>query len=95
MPELQLALPKFLQIANSIRDAILRGDLRPGDEVPSERALADEWGVSRPTATKALQALRAQGLVEARQGSGSYVRDRLKFNRRARDRYLRSRDLGE
>jgi len=94
MPELQLALPKFLQIANNIRDAILRGDLRPGDEVPSERALADEWGVSRPTATKALQALRAQGLVEARQGSGSYVRDRLKFHRRARDRYLRSRSDG-
>lgn len=94
MPELQLALPKFLQIANHIRDAILRGDLRPGDEVPSERAIADEWHVSRPTATRALQALRAQGLVESRQGSGSYVRDRLKFNRRARDRYLRSRSEG-
>lgn len=91
MPELQLALPKFLQIANHVRDAIIRGDLRPGDEVPSERALAEEWKVSRPTATRALQALRAQGLVESRQGSGSYVRDQLRFNRRARDRYLRSR----
>jgi DNA-binding GntR family transcriptional regulator len=73
MPELQQALPKFLQIANHIRDEILRGEREPGDEVPSERAIADEWGVSRPTATRALQALRAQGLVESRQGSGSYV----------------------
>ena len=94
MPELQQVLPKFLQIANHIRDEILRGDRVPGDEVPSERVLAEEWNVSRPTATRALQALRAQGLVESRQGSGSYVRDRLKFNRRARDRYLRSRSDG-
>lgn len=94
MPELQQALPKFLQIANHIRDEILRGDRKAGDEVPSERAIADEWGVSRPTATRALQALRAQGLVESRQGSGSYVRDRVRFNRRARDRYLRSRSDG-
>ena len=94
MPEVQQALPKFLQIANHIRDEILRGDRTPGDEVPSERVLAEEWNVSRPTATRALQALRTQGLVESRQGSGSYVRDRLKFNRRARDRYLRSRSDG-
>ncbi len=94
MPELQQALPKFLQIANHIRDEILRGSRAPGDEVPSERVLADEWKVSRPTATRALQALRAQGLIESRQGSGSYVRDRLRFNKRARDRYLRSRSDG-
>jgi GntR family transcriptional regulator len=62
--------------------------------VPSERVLAEQWRVSRPTATRALQALRAQGLIESRQGSGSYVRDQLTFNRRARDRYLRSRTEG-
>ena len=95
MPELQQALPKFLQIANHIRDEILRGDRRPGEEVPSERVLAEEWSVSRPTATRALQALRAQGLIESRQGAGSFVRDRLRFNRRARDRYLRSRTDGQ
>ena len=94
MPELQQALPKFLQIANHIRDEILRGDRVPGDEVPSERTIAEEWHVSRPTATRALQALRAQGLIESRQGAGSYVRDRLRFNRRARDRYRRSKSDG-
>jgi DNA-binding GntR family transcriptional regulator len=94
VPELQEALPKFLQIANHIRDEILRGACSPGDEIPSERMLAEQWNVSRPTATRALQALRAQGLIESRQGSGSYVRDRLKFNKRPRDRYLRSRSDG-
>src|SRR4051794_10669361 len=94
MPELQHALPKFLQIANHIRDQILSGALSPGDEVPSERLLAEEWRVSRPTATRALQALRSQGLIESRQGAGSFVRDRHAFNRRARDRYAHSRADG-
>jgi GntR family transcriptional regulator len=65
-PEIQQALPKFLQIANHIRGQIARGELRPGDEVPSERQIAEEWRVSRPTATRALSALRAEELVEAR-----------------------------
>ena len=46
MPELEQALPKYLQIAGHIRDRILRGDLQPGDEVPSERQIAAEWNVS-------------------------------------------------
>jgi GntR family transcriptional regulator len=83
-----------VQIANSIRDRILRGDLHAGDEVPSERQLADEWGVARPTATRALQLLRSQGLVESRQGAGSFVRERQQLVRRARDRYAQSRGSG-
>ena len=93
MPELEEALPKYRQIANLIRDQILRGDLRPGDEVPSERALATTYGVSRPTATKALEILRMQGFVESRQGSGSYVAD-VRARSRARERYRRARDRG-
>ncbi|WP_041938977.1 MULTISPECIES: GntR family transcriptional regulator [Frankia] len=95
MPEIQQALPKYLQIANHIRDQILAGDLRPGDEVPSERALAAGWNVSRPTATKALEALRSQGLVGSRQGSGTYVLDQVRLHRRARDRYRHSRETGK
>lgn len=94
MPELQQVLPKYLQIANHLRDRILSGDLAPGDEIPSERALALDWRVSRPTATKALEALRAQGLVEARQGSGTFVLDQLQLHRRARERYMRAYELG-
>lgn len=93
MPELQEVLPKYLQIAGHIRDQIVRGDLRPGDEVPSERELATTWGVARPTATKALEALRVQGLVESHQGSGTFVR-RPRAAPRARERYDRARELG-
>lgn len=93
MPEIQKVLPKYLQIAGHIRDQIVRGDLRPGDEVPSERQLAVSWMVARPTAARALESLRVQGLVESRQGSGTYVRAR-EVVPRARERYERARDLG-
>jgi len=83
MPELQRALPKYLQIANYIRDQILRGDLRPGDEVPSERQIAADWDVARPTAARSLEALRQQGFVESRQGAGTFVRQQLHLNRLA------------
>ncbi|MET9218761.1 GntR family transcriptional regulator [Streptomyces sp. NPDC003300] len=93
MPQIEEAQPKYLQIAHHIRDQILRGDLRPGDEVPSERQLAASWNVSRPTAARSLEALSSQGLVEKRQGSGTYVRG-LEVNRRARELYARARQTG-
>lgn len=93
MPEIQEVLPKYLQIAGFIRDQIVRGDLGPGDEVPSERELAATWSVARPTAARALEALRVQGFVESRRGSGTYVRE-ARAAPRARERYERARDLG-
>jgi DNA-binding GntR family transcriptional regulator len=93
VPELQEVLPKYLQIAGYIRDQIIRGDLKPGEEVPSERELAASWKVARPTAAKALETLRVQGFVESRQGSGTYVRVRG-VAPRARERYERARDFG-
>lgn len=93
MPEIQEILPKYLQIAGYIRDQIVRGDLNPGDEVPSEREIAATWSVARPTAARALEALRVQGLVESRRGSGTYVREAWAAPR-ARERYERARDLG-
>ena len=65
MPEIQEVLPKYLQIAAYIRDQIARGDLKPGDEVPSERELAEMWKVARPTAARAgvLAGSRARGIA--------------------------------
>jgi DNA-binding GntR family transcriptional regulator len=94
-PAVEEAPPKYVQIANHVRDRIIRGDLKPGDEIPSERQIVEEWGVSRPTATRALAALRAEGFVEARQGSGTFVRAQPQLKRRARDRYARSRETGK
>lgn len=93
-PKIEVALPKYVQVADYIREQIMTGELKPGDALPSERQIVEEWGVSRPTATKALSALRVEGLVEARQGSGTFVRAQPTLSRRARDRYARARMTG-
>ncbi|WP_306357715.1 MULTISPECIES: GntR family transcriptional regulator [unclassified Nocardia] len=93
LPEIEEVLPKYLQIAGHLRDQIVRGDLAPGDEVPSERELATDWKVARPTAAKALQVLRQQRLVESRRGSGTFVLEPHAAPR-ARERYERAAAMG-
>lgn len=93
VPNIEVAPPKYLQIAQHIRELIIRGDLAPGAEVPSERQLAAEWNVSRPTATRALEALRREGVVTSVVGSGTFVRD-VQANRRPLHRYNRFRQRG-
>jgi DNA-binding GntR family transcriptional regulator len=94
MPKLKRVPPKYVQIADHLRDRIARGELRPGDEVPSEHQVAAEWGVSRPTATKALDILRREGHVIGRQGAGTFVTEPLSLRRPSSDRYLRSVETG-
>ncbi|MBG0561385.1 TetR/AcrR family transcriptional regulator C-terminal domain-containing protein [Actinoplanes aureus] len=65
--------PPYLRIAAELRARILSGALRPGDRVPSARQIAERWDVAIATATKVMAALRAEGLVEARVGSGTVV----------------------
>lgn len=66
-------VPKYVRIANHIRGQIIRGEIRAGENLPSVRQLMASWGVSLPTANKAVAALRADGLVETRPGSGTVV----------------------
>ncbi len=66
--------PKYKQIFESLRTALLRGDFRPGDRLPSESELVTEHGASRLTVNRALRELQLAGLIDRRVGSGSYVR---------------------
>jgi GntR family transcriptional regulator/MocR family aminotransferase len=61
------------QIYDALRDAVLAGRLAPGARVPATRVLAAELGVSRNTASAALAQLVAEGYVEARERSGTFV----------------------
>ena len=65
----------YQQVASAIADAISAGRYRPGQRLASERDLAEEFGVSRPTIREAMLALEIRGMVEARHGSGVYVTD--------------------
>ncbi|ODT81298.1 MAG: hypothetical protein ABS76_12715 [Pelagibacterium sp. SCN 64-44] len=66
----------YIQIADQIRDQILGGQVEAGRQLPSERELAQNLGVSRPTVREALIALEVAGLVEVRVGVGAFVRKR-------------------
>ncbi|WP_434739337.1 GntR family transcriptional regulator [Micromonospora sp. SH-82] len=68
-------LPPYAQVVADIRARIDARELRPGARVPSTREIMREWGVAMATATKALAALRQEGLVEAVRGVGTLVRD--------------------
>ena len=65
----------YQQAAAAIAALIQRGDYRPGQRIPSERELAEEHNVSRPTIREALIALEVTGLVRSRHGSGIFVVD--------------------
>ncbi|KAA8884265.1 GntR family transcriptional regulator [Nocardia colli] len=73
---------KYELIADDLRQRILSRELSPGDRVPGEAALTEEFRVSVPTVRQALAVLRHEGLIEARHGVGTYVRTpRIKVRR--------------
>ncbi|MBL8659621.1 MAG: GntR family transcriptional regulator [Rhodospirillales bacterium] len=64
-------------IARELEAMIMEGVLAPGDRLPPERELAQEFSVSRPSLRQALQKLETAGLVETRHGGGTFVRDAI------------------
>ena len=63
------------QVFEQLRELIFRGDLKPGDRIMPERELMKELGVSRNSVREALNKLAAMGLVDQRQGQGTFVRE--------------------
>ena len=72
-------LPEKLSasVVRQIELLILRGILRPGERLPSERELSERFGVSRPSLREAVSELQEAGLLVARANSGIYVADVL------------------
>ncbi|MDH0342492.1 FCD domain-containing protein [Chromobacterium haemolyticum] len=74
----KLNIPKLSDvIVEQLEKRILDGVLKPGDRLPPERQLAEEFGVSRPSLREAIQQLASRGLLSSRQGGGTWVTDRL------------------
>ncbi|HXP21468.1 MAG TPA: GntR family transcriptional regulator [Streptosporangiaceae bacterium] len=81
--------PVYLRVLEDLRSRIRSGLLGPGARIPSRNAIITNYGVGETAAKHALQVLATEGLIEARPGSGSYVRkvpaarflehDRLEF----------------
>jgi GntR family transcriptional regulator, transcriptional repressor for pyruvate dehydrogenase complex len=64
----------YLVLAEKLIECYLGGNLKPGERLPSERELAGQFNVSRTTIREALRTLELNGLIDIRQGGGSYVK---------------------
>ncbi|MFD8065125.1 GntR family transcriptional regulator [Streptomyces parvulus] len=67
--------PPYVQAAEVLRREISTGRLKPGDKLPSARALQDEYGIASSTVQNALRLLKSEGLIYSVQGRGSFVRN--------------------
>ncbi|WP_433606870.1 GntR family transcriptional regulator [Dactylosporangium sp. CA-139114] len=65
----------YVQLVRQVRQAVRLGRLAPGDRLPTAREVAEGLGINPNTVLKAYRELELAGVVEARQGSGTYVRD--------------------
>ena len=88
--------PKYMQIADALRRDIKSGTYAAGDQLPAETALLERFRtqfgtLSLPTLRQALAVLRAEGLISAQQGIGTFVRSDRRLQRRSRHRYGRAR----
>ncbi len=69
-------VPIYQQIRNQIVLAIAAGELKPGEKLPTIRALAEEAGINMMTASKAYQQLKAEGYITTGRRDGATVRVR-------------------
>ena len=68
--------PLYLALLDALENAIREGELQPGDQLPPQRAVAEQLGVDFTTVTRAYGAARDRGLVEGAVGRGTFVRRR-------------------
>ena len=78
----------YESIVDQIEGAILRGDLRPGQRLPSERDLTTQFAVSRATVREALRVLESQGMIKSRQGDPTGGAEVQEFSPTALNRSL-------
>jgi GntR family transcriptional regulator len=67
-------IPLYHQLAEIISDRIRSGHYRPGEAIPSETAMADRYGIGRPTVRQAMDLLVQKNLILRRRGAGTFVR---------------------
>lgn len=69
------AYPIYEQVIEEIKKELVRGDLRAGDKLPSQRKLAKEIDVNPNTVQRAYREMEQRGLVETKRGRGTFIKD--------------------
>jgi GntR family transcriptional regulator len=82
----QLATPIYRQVVEQVQRLVAGGQLAPGAELPSVRAVAERHAINPMTVSKAYSLLEAEGLLERRRGVGMVVAADVRAARKERDR---------
>lgn len=73
-------IPLYLQLKNSIKNAILNGVLKDKDKLPTEEFIGQVFNISRPVVRQAYQVLFDEGLITRHQGKGTFVKKQVNFS---------------
>ena len=79
----QSGVPMYLQLIEQVRHAIELGALRPGDQLPGMRRLAEQLVMNPNTVAKAYREMEHAGLIALRHGAGAFVAETTDGNRQA------------
>ena len=91
-PNPSLGVPIYLQLMEQVKHAIETGALRPGDQLPGIRPLAEQLVVNPNTIAKAYRELEHEGVIELRHGAGAFVSAQAR-DKKASDRLRAAQTL--
>jgi GntR family transcriptional regulator len=91
-PNPSSGVPIYVQLMEQVKHAIETGALRPGEQLPAIRKVAEDLVINPNTVAKVYRELEHEGAIELRQGSGAFVAERRRSQTRA-DRMLDARPL--
>jgi GntR family transcriptional regulator len=84
-PNPSLGVPIYLQLMEQVKHAIETGALRPGEQLPGIRPLAEELVINPNTVAKAYRELEHEGVIELRHGAGAFVSEQAGKSKKATD----------
>src|SRR5947209_127708 len=91
-PNPSLGVPIYLQLMEQVKHAIETGALRPGEQLPGIRPLAEQLVINPNTVAKAYRELEHEGVIELRHGAGAFVSAQLR-DRKSADRLRTAQPL--
>ena len=91
-PSAASGVPIYVQLKQQIRHAVETGAIRPGESLPTIRALAEQLVINVNTVARVYRELEAEGLISLRQGVGAFVADGAAGAGDAGERIARARD---
>jgi GntR family transcriptional regulator len=91
-PNPSSGVPIYVQLMEQVKHAIETGAVRPGEQLPAIRKVAEEMVINPNTVAKVYRELEHEGVIELRQGSGAFVAERRRSQQKA-DRLLDARPV--